>query len=316
MIYSTVLVTGCGGDIGLGVGRLLKASGLAGRVIGCDIHDDHPGRILFDGAEVVERADSAGYEGRMADVIRAHGVELVVPTSEPELRALCASDRLDEMAGVPMLTASRLAMEVGFDKLATAEFLKGRGLPYPWTSVVGEGPPQGQPCIIKKRRGSGSRDVAVVEEGLVSYFTAKRPDDIWQERLLPDDREYTCGLYRSNGGETRSIVMRRRLVGGFTGFGEVVRDGEIESLLESVADGLELRGSINVQLRLTDRGPVVFEINPRFSSTVVFRHMLGFHDLAWSLMEKAGRPIGPYTPPPAGARFFRGSAEYILDPLS
>ena len=33
---------------------------------------------------------------------------------------------------------------------------------------------------------------------------------------------------------------------------------------------------------------MIFEINPRFSSTVLMRNYLGFTDLLWSLQEKFG----------------------------
>jgi carbamoyl-phosphate synthase large subunit len=63
---------------------------------------------------------------------------------------------------------------------------------------------------------------------------------------------------------------------------------------------------------MTSRGPVVFEINPRFSSTVMFRHKLGFPDFVWSLQERAGREPGPFAAPPQGIKFYRTSAEVFL----
>ncbi len=48
---------------------------------------------------------------------------------------------------------------------------------------------------------------------------------------------------------------------------------------------------MNVQLRLTDKGPRVFEINPRFSSTVLMRHRLGYCDVLWAMEEVEGRAV-------------------------
>lgn len=48
---------------------------------------------------------------------------------------------------------------------------------------------------------------------------------------------------------------------------------------------------MNVQLRLTDHGPRVFEINPRFSSTVLMRHRLGFSDVLWAIDEAQGKTL-------------------------
>jgi len=113
-------------------------------------------------------------------------------------------------------------------------------------------------------------------------------------------------------GEIRSIAFRRKLVGGLTGSGEVVSNPGIDFVLHTIAERLCLSGSINVQLRKTQRGPVVFEINPRFSSTVMFRHLLGFHDVIWSLMEAAGKQPSAYTAPASGTRFYRIGNEVIF----
>ena len=40
------------------------------------------------------------------------------------------------------------------------------------------------------------------------------------------------------------------------------------------------------QFRVINKIPHVFEINPRFSSTVKMRDMIGFKDLIWSIESK------------------------------
>ena len=52
-----------------------------------------------------------------------------------------------------------------------------------------------------------------------------------------------------------------------------------------VAEQLDLIGSMNIQLRLTADGPRIFEINPRFSSTVYMRNLIGFSDVIWSVKD-------------------------------
>ena len=81
--------------------------------------------------------------------------------------------------------------------------------------------------------------------------------------------------------------MRRRLSSSVTSFAQVVNNPLIEALCVNIADSLDLFGSINVQLRLVgDNVPMVFEINPRFSSTVGMRHSIGFCDVIWSIEEQ------------------------------
>ena len=110
---------------------------------------------------------------------------------------------------------------------------------------------------------------------------------MWQEYLPETKGEFTCGVYRCLDDSVRVIAMRRRLAAGVTAYAQVVNEASIMKLCRRIAESLDLRGSINVQLRLVEgRGPVVFEINPRFSSTVGMRHRIGFCDLIWSIQEQ------------------------------
>lgn len=282
-----ILVTGIGGDIGNGIGRILKNSPFVSRLIGCDIHDNHAGRFVFDECLVVPKATAAGYAEAVQEQVARLGLDAVIATSEPELRFLAGRAAAGAPVTLPFVMANQTAMEVGFDKLATAEFIAGLGCPAPWTRLVSAGEPESLPCILKSRTGAGSLGVSLVRDpALVPAYQALFPDHIWQEYMPDDENEYTCGVYGCADGEIRTIVLRRRLVSGFTGYAQLVRHEGIEALCVTVAKALQLRGSINIQLRLGPAGPMIFEINPRFSSSVVFRHKLGFQDLVWSLQEQ------------------------------
>lgn len=304
------LITGCGGDIGQSICKILKEYGCF--VAGCDVHDKHPGLLLYDEATIVPRVDADGYREAIEELLDAHDIDILIPMSEPELRYFNET-RITKIGDTKVLIANKRAMDTGFDKLATAKMLQEAGENAPWTIPVSKGEPKDLPCILKSRRGCGSKTVVRVEEGLVDYYSKTRSESIWQELLLPEDQEYTCGVF-SDGKRVRSIIFRRDLRGGLTGYAEVVEHAETTKLLESIARFLDLRGSINVQLRITDRGPVIFEINPRFSSTVLFRHILGFTDLVWSLELLLGREVSPYTQPLTGTKIYKGSRLYIREP--
>jgi carbamoyl-phosphate synthase large subunit len=224
-----------------------------------------------------------------------------------------AKEGITEIAGVPVLFASAEAVSVGLDKLATARFLESHSLPFPWTDLAGERNPRQLPCILKPRVGNGGRDVLQVgDRELARRYREVRPHDVWQELLLPDDQEYTCGVYRSLRGEVRVVTIRRIWRYGKTVAGEVIENPEIERYVTLIAERLGLQGSINVQLRLTEHGPIAFEINPRFSGTVVFRHLLGFQDFLWSLQEARGFGVDPFTRVPSGTQFFLGAEHHVV----
>lgn len=309
-----ILVTAIGGDIGNGIGRILQGSGLPTKLIGCDIHEQHLGSFIFDECHVVPRVDAPDYVENLLALARRHAIDLIIPTSEPELRFLSKGRGVAEIGGIPLLMASRESLELGFDKLATARFLEAQGLPFPWTLLVGTEEPKELPCMIKSRFGAGSHDVRRVEHAsLVGAYRQIHPDYIWQEAVGTIDEEYTCGVYRSVSGEVRTITFRRRLNAGITTYGVVVENPEIDRLCQVIAERIELVGSINVQLRLTARGPIVFEINPRFSSTVVFRHLIGFQDVIWSISEKMSGILPAFENKPlAGVKIFRKMKEVVV----
>lgn len=309
-----ILITGIAGDIGNGIGRVLQASGLATRLVGCDIHDEHMGQFVFHECELVSRADAGNYIEDLVRVAKKYAVNAIIPTSEPELRFLLNNEVLDEIEGIPLIMANKEALRIGFDKLETARFLEKQNLPFPWTAIVDDCEPRAYPCIMKSRFGAGSKEIRLIDNvEQVPAFRKIFSGHIWQELIGTADDEYTCGLYRSVNGEIRNIVFRRRLSAGITSYGVVVDNPAIDQLCVAIADAVNLVGSINVQLRLTARGPVVFEINPRFSSTVAFRHKLGFEDVIWAISERIHGVLPPYgNRPRSGTKIFRKFDEVIL----
>ena len=213
-----------------------------------------------------------------------------------------------------MITASSLALEVGFDKLKTAEFLKSNGLPFPTTFLAKDIKTIDIfPVILKSKTGSGSKGIHKINsmDEFLFYTRNDIEDYVVQEFITNKNGEYTCGLFRSNQGEIRSLIFKRELKSGYSGYGEVIENEEITNLLEKLAVKLNLVGSINVQLRIDDNTPIVFEINPRFSSTVLYRHLFGFEDLLWSIEDKLGYELSDNREYVIGRKFYKGFEEYI-----
>ena len=285
-----VLITGIGGDISQGVATILRECRPDLRLIGVDMYAEHGGHHFVDHFVTVPPAADPRYMDAIRAIVMDQAVDIVIPMSEPELAAAAPFREL--APGVSWLTAGNRVVEVGLDKLETFRALEEMGVPVPWTVPVDNAPPPSYPCILKRRLGSGSRAVFVVSDDEDAVYLAKRhPGSIYQELLLPADREVTCAVYRNREGEIACLLMRRRLTGGFTGWAKVIEDAETSEMCKRIAEGLDLRGSMNIQLRLTQAGPRVFEINPRFSSTVLMRHRLGFSDVLWALDELDGKRV-------------------------
>jgi len=287
---NVVLITGIGGDISQGVATILRESRPDLRLIGVDVHAQHGGHLFVDHFQLVPRASDLGYLDAIKEVVRKHSVGIVIPMSEPELGATLPFPELAPR--LKWITAGESVVKAGLDKLETMNALAMLGIPVPWSHPVIDGRPAAYPCILKSRTGSGSRAVFIVADDEEADYLAKRhPNAIFQEMLGTVEQEVTCAVYRRQDGKVSSLLMLRRLTGGFTGWAKIIRDEETARMCEAIANGLDLHGSMNVQLRLTDKGPRVFEINPRFSSTVLMRHRLGYTDVLWAIEEAEGKQV-------------------------
>lgn len=303
-----ILVSGIAGDIGFGIARLLKDWGIFSSLHGIDIHEDHPGRFVLDECAVAPRATENSYIAWVSDYIYKNQISIFIPSSEAEISVLTAAG-LDELAGAKILRNMSFTIEKSLDKFECLSYLASSGIAVPNNGLIGSTTPLDYPVIVKPRSGQGSKGVTVVRSK--SELAACQVGWVWQDYLLPDDQEYTCAAYASPTAGMRVLVIKRKLVGGLTSSGVVVESPEIERYVRAIAEAMQLNGGINVQLRLTERGPLLFEINPRLSSTLVFRDKMGFTDLRWWLADRIGLNGSDYHAPAAGTRFYRGAKEYI-----
>jgi len=307
-----ILVTGCGGDIGQSIGKILIKSALVNELYGCDISDKNAGKFIYSNFFIGLPYKDNNYLSNLERYIEVNKIDFIIPIAEPELRYFSETDNLKAIGRAKMITASSESLTIGFDKLATANFLKENNLPFPETVLVSEENSPKFPVILKSRTGSGSAAVYKINNlEDYNYIKSKHTDFIAQEFLEDSQGEYTCGVFRSKKGGIRTLIFKRELTGGYSGYGEIINNKDINNLLCNLAVKINLAGSINVQLRLTEKGPVVFEINPRFSSTVLFRHMFGFRDLEWSIQDKLNLEIEPYEDANEGQKFYKGFNEFI-----
>ena len=309
-----ILVTGCGGDIGQSIGKILAKSTYTKNLFGIDISDKNAAQFIYPNFSVGLPYTHPDYLKKLEIFIEENNIDAIIPIAEPELRFFSDQNTLDNIGNAKMIIASSLALEIGFDKFKTAEFLKSENLPFPETILAKDLMNiESFPVILKSKTGSGSKNIYKINTmDEFSFYTRNDIEDyVVQEFITDKNGEFTCGLYRSSKGEIRSQIFKRELTGGYSGYGEVVENDIITNLLEKLANKLDLVGSINVQLRITENTPMVFEINPRFSSTVLYRHLFGFEDLIWSIEDALGYKLSDNRKNATGRRFYKGFEEYI-----
>ena len=285
-----ILITAIGGDVSQCVATILRESFPNVTLIGVDVQNKHAGHLFVDYFEQIPIATDVGYCDALEFIIKKYDVDTLIPMTEIELGVLNCYKHI--FCGAKLITPGSNVIDAGIDKLATAKALESLNLPIPWTIPVNDMSLISYPCILKRRFGSGSREIfKISNENDAIFFSRRYPDAIFQEILQPDNKEITCAVHRKSDGEVISLLMLRRLMGGLTGWAKVIEHSQTSAMCSRIAEGLDLKGSMNIQLRITSKGPRVFEINPRFSSTVLMRHRIGFTDVLWSINDFDGKTI-------------------------
>ncbi len=286
-----ILVSAVGGDIGAAVACSLLEAGAG--VIGCDMRDCSPIRDRLAAFHVAPPAsDAESYMNFLARIVRDEGIGCFTPVSEPELRLLNTRREDLNRLDVKVCINNRHILDTFLDKLATARYLASIGIRAPRTVPLDEYDGSfGFPLVVKSRSSSGSRSLRVVEDEVdLDYVRHKDAGDlIAQQQIGSTDEEYTTGVF-SDGQTVSTITFRRRLGFGGISIEAVLADHPaMDELARKVARATGLVGSINIQTRRVGQAFWPFEINPRLSSTVLFRKRFGFDDAAWWVDVLRGR---------------------------
>ena len=305
-----ILVTGANGDIAEAVGRILKTAFPQSVVDGADCQGTLPGSLLFDSVHPLPFSRSPDF----LDAFRALAstYDRVIPVPEPELVALAAQSD-SWRATMPLVMNAPWVISTFCDKLETACWLEQHGGFSARTMRLQDVTIGDLPIVAKPRAGWGSKGVEIVRspERLAAVRAEATGEWIAQEFLDAPQEEYTCAIAK-DGAVVNTLTMRRTMLGGLTRQATIVEDPAINRMLRTIADSLPDRAFVNVQLRLFRGEPQIFEINPRFSSTVMMRHLVGFEDVVWILNALAGQPMQP-TKVRAGTVIFRMSREIVVD---
>lgn len=310
------LVTAIGGDIGSSVIRHLGMELPVEDLLGCDITPYACG--YGDAGEFFlapPYADESRYVNAIRTECRRRGISHILPMTEGEIMLYDKYRRLFRSDGVKVMVHDSGLLATAMSKYRTAAAVKAMGLSSPDTwkpeEVTGKIP---YPIVVKSDMGCGSRGVRVVR-GDQEYrmALAEIPDPVVQEYVGTPEEEYTMGVF-SNGTDTKSILFRRTLgAGGMTCRAELAEDEKASRIAQIAAQAFGLRGSINIQMRKQGGEYFIFEVNPRISSTVGFRHLLGFKDVLWWLdLLDGGDGAVHYAPPVLPAVGVRTFGEKIF----
>ena len=244
----------------------------------------------------VPPASSPDYVEAVLDIASAKGVQLLVPTIDPELLPLARARSRFADAGCEVAVSGPELVAIAGDKLATAEFLAAHAVPSPTTVTLDAA--RAAPCawpgpmFVKPQFGSAGRGTRAVADA-VALAALEAGEPMLVQTLLKGG-EYTVNVYFDSAGRLVTAVPHRRLA---------VRAGEVEKGVTERVPGLldlarqlaavlpEPRGALCFQAMLdADGTATVFEINARFGGGYPLAHRAGAPFARWLIEERLGLP--------------------------
>jgi len=284
-----VLLTGAGGVAVPGLIESLHARGYF--IVATDIDPYAAGLYLADKGYVIPRADAREFLPAIRGVCRKEHVDVIVPLVDEELIQV-----LDlEAEGTTVLLPRKEFVTTCLDKYRLMERLKGHGIRVPGTTLLPDHEIHpSYPAIIKPRRGRGSRDVCRLEDrdDLLRYLSShpSLPDQLIVQEFI-EGVEFTVSVVVWRDGEVQAVVPKEILSKkGVTRMAVTRRNARIEETCHRIQHSLRADGPFNVQLMLDGHTgePFIFEINPRFSTTISLTMAAGIDELHGLISQALG----------------------------
>jgi carbamoyl-phosphate synthase large subunit len=293
---NNVLITAASRRVPL-VEAFQRAVGQAGtgRVIVTDVNPLSPAVHVADAAFRVPLASEANYIHEILTIASAERVSLVVPTIDDELPLFSAAIPLFNNAGIRVAVSPLATTLLCNDKYATCRALAEKGIAAAASYLPSSMPASPSfPLFIKPRRGRGGVGAFAIHNAReLEFFLDYVPEPLVQDYLTGP--EFTIDMLCDFAGRPLSIVPRERVVirAGVIDRGRTVKDPALIELAEACAAALSFAGAVNVQCRVVDGRPTVFEINPRFSGGIPLTIEAGADFPSMLVRLAAGRRVAP-----------------------
>ncbi len=248
----------------------IASLGVPGRVVVTDVNPLSPAVQVADRAYRVPLAHDPEYLSELLKICEAERIGLAVPTIDDEVELFGAAREKFAALGTLAACSSEQTAALCNDKYATWRQLAAAGIPAARTylpkDLVSKPP---FPLFIKPRIGRGAVGAhRIRNKRELAFFVRYVDNPVIQEYL--ESPEYTIDVLCDLTGRPVHIVPRERVVirAGVMDRGRTVKWPALIELAEHVCQAIAFVGAFNIQCRLREGWPAIFEINPRFSGGI------------------------------------------------
>lgn len=277
-----IAITGVGGGVGQSILKSLADTdynliALDGELLGAGLYSTET-------AYLIPYAKDSNYINKLLDICKNEKIALLFPGLDAELMPLSLNVDAFEAIGTIVVVSRPEVVEISDNKQKTFDELIKAGVNVPFTaSAIGFNPSENNfPLILKQKVGGArSKNVYVIKNVSEWNATVEKIGDYLSDFIVMEyieGDEYTCGTINLDDSCKGVIIMRRILRDGDTHKCFTEKNEVIEKEVRLVVETIKPFGACNIQLRMKNGKPYVFEINARCSGTTAARTLSGFNE--------------------------------------
>ena len=190
------------------------------------------------------------------------------------------SNKQDDILSKKILINDSEIVNTFSNKLETSSWFRVNKFPWLKTTRIQDCNSNDLPVVIKPNFGSGSKQIYYCKdkEGLELLKALLNNDFISQKMLNVNSKEYTISILKIKG-KSKYCIMERELFGGISFQIKAIKNRTLDAFTAKVTNLLPEFCFINIQAKVHLNKVFCFEINPRLSSSILMRSLIGFKDL-------------------------------------
>ena len=279
-LKNTILITGAGGAAGVFLIRHLQKNNF--KVVAVDSNPQAIGLLYGDLNYVVPDCLDTRYPMVIREICINDGVHIAIPLIDEELLIF----KKMETATFHVICPRSSFISVCLDKYSLMKELEGAGVVVPKTYLLSEFTDQlSFPLIVKPKTGRGSRNVfTVCDRKELEYIKINKINEIEnyivQEKI--DGDEFTISVVVDKRNEKVIVVPKKIILkNGITSIAVTESNKAIHEVCQLIVSKMSPSNPFNVQLVVNknNKVPYIFEINPRYSTTVTLTINAGVDEI-------------------------------------
>ncbi len=292
-------------------------------IVGIATDPDAVGAAWCDSDYVVPEPGSPEYLAALLDICAREQIEIVVPWTDDEAWVIAEAAAIFEERDIATLCGSfdsiqrandkgRMLSELKQTDIPTADFELASGPEEMEQAARRLGYPEKR-VMVKPRVGSSSLGQCVLDAKVdllhrqqqlpLSSFLAMLHEAQKSGATMPDyivmqylpGEEFSVDIL-ADQGEALYIIPRRRLeaVEGVSVVGEAIANPEVRQIAARIIKHFGLHLNVNMQFKYSEVAggqPMVYDINPRISGTIVANAAAGVNMLYYGIRFALGKSI-------------------------